>query len=191
MSDEEIVRLICRPEVLLALSTGLERFGAAQGVAEWLVTGAWLCTDSADFLVTASAEVLADGYVARRLAIATPAELAAQLKADVPDIAQRLRARGLDDDLPAAGVPAAPDVLSRWEADEYSTSVLLRKTERSAAASRVAAALLFSSGSTRLLVGADPSLLAIVLSKDPALIERYRAGCEELPISDYLAACTP
>jgi hypothetical protein len=55
------------------------------------VSGVWLETDEGPYLATATAEVLADGFVARSLRITSPQEFAADLECELPDINARLR----------------------------------------------------------------------------------------------------
>jgi hypothetical protein len=132
-------------------------------------------------------DVLDDGYVARPLGIDRPADFAAKIKAEMPDIQGRLIGRGSTVRLrDSVRPPTAPQSLEAWPAEPYSTSVLLRVSESAARTHHIACALLFSSGSGRaLLAGTDRSTLAMVLSQDPALIELYRDGCQELPASEY------
>jgi hypothetical protein len=184
----DLVTLKCRAETLTALATGLTRFGPTQGEPEWLVSGVWLCVGDAHYLATASVEVLADGYVARPLDIAPTDELADRLEAELPDVSARLVGRGNAFELPRAGDrPMPPKSLSTWHNGPYSTSVLLRVSERVSSVHQVECALLFVGGNRRsLLVGTDPSTLAMVISEDEALIERYGASCKRLPLKDYL-----
>ena len=57
---------------------------------------------------------------------------------------------------------------------------------RSASAThRVACGLLFGAIDRQLLVGTDASSLAMVLSEDPDLIDRYRRNCEALESDEY------
>lgn len=187
MRADDLVPLGCRADTLAALSTRLERFGPAGGEPEWLVSAVWLCTGGEDFLATATVEILSDGYVARPLNIDRPGDLAAQVESDLPDIRGRLVSRGSDLDLPSAGsVPAVPSDLMPWAGELYSMTVLVRVATRAMITSRVACALLFASeGGASLLVGADVSSLAMVLSQDAALIERYRRSCEGLSLAEY------
>ena len=132
--------------------------------------------------------MLADGYVARPLTICSEDELASQVAAEVPDVAARLLGRGSAIELPpATEAPSHPQSLEPWSGP-YSASVLLRVSERCETIDRVACALLFIDQDDRLLlVGTDVSTLAMVISEDPQLIDRYRASCEELSPAEYLA----
>ena len=185
----DFVGLKCRAETLTALADGLTHFGPADGDPEWLVSGVWLCARSGHYLATATAEVLANGHVARPLSISSPAELAAQLTADLPDVSARLVGRGSDIELPSSqDVPSPPHSLKRWRAKACSTFVLIRVSEHASTVNRVACALLFAAETGHsLLVGTDVSSLAMVLSEDPELIERYRAGCDQLSPAEYFA----
>jgi hypothetical protein len=188
--EHEFVKLRCAAETLVAVASGLARYGRGDGVPEWLVSGVWLCTQDADYIATASAEVLASGYVARPLSIDRPDELMHQLQADLPNVSARLIGRNGDFDLSLGSEPLnPPSSLKPWQPARYSTRVLVRISQRQSVTNRVACALLMEHESGVLLVGTDPATLALVLSEDPALIERYRAGCEALSPSDYLQRC--
>jgi hypothetical protein len=146
----------------------------------------WLCTDDADYIATASAKVLASGIVARPLSIHRPSELVRQLKGDLPNVSARLIGRNGEFDLSLGEEgPASPSSLAQWPCRSYSTQVLVRVSQRQSIANRVAAALLMECETGSLLVGTDPSTLAMVLSQDPALIERYSDGCEALSAVEY------
>lgn len=84
--------------------------------------------------------------------------------------------------------PARPQLpaLEHSPGPPLATAVLVRIAARAAAEHHVACGLVFSFADYRLLVGTDPSTLAIVLSQDPELIDRYSAGCEVLPAEEYL-----
>jgi hypothetical protein len=93
-------------------------------------------------------------------------------------------------ELPESAVPSPPGRLEPWPAEPYSLSVLARVVRRADTVTRVACGLLFASGhGRRLLVGTDRSTLALVLSEDAALIERYRADCEAWSLADYRTRC--
>jgi hypothetical protein len=187
VSEGEFIPLKCRSDVLKALATGLTRFGPAGGAPDWLVSGIWLCTDKAELIATASAEVLADGYLARPLSVCSPQELMAAVESDLPDIEGRLMGRGCNLVLPGTSDEfVAPKSLSKWHAGDYSTSVLIRVVQGASATHRVACGLLFETGSRKLLAGTDVSSLAMVLSEDPELIGRYRSSCEEVSAADFL-----
>jgi hypothetical protein len=69
-------------------------------------------------------------------------------------------------------------------------SVLARVARRASIVSRVACALLFApEDGAALLVGTDVSTLAIVLSQDRPLVDRYRHDCEELSLAEYRTRC--
>jgi hypothetical protein len=188
VASGEFVRLKCQPGTLEALAARLTAFGATNGAPDWLVSGVWLCTEDTQYLATASVTVLKDGFVARSLCIVTPEDLSEHLEAELPDIAARLRARGNEINLPDARHLPRPVSLSPWPRRDYAMSVLVRSSRPDAEANRVTCALLFKTERRpRLLIGTDPSMLAMVLSEDDELIERYREGCEELSTSDYLA----
>ncbi|MFL6730379.1 MAG: hypothetical protein ACJ8E3_06880 [Sphingomicrobium sp.] len=188
MTDTGLVPLNCGSDALTALAAGLKSFGPTDGEPDWLVSGAWLCTADEQFLATPSIDVLADGYLARPLTLERPADVVAGLEAEMPDIEGRLVAHGSDIELPRPDiVPRPPARLSSWTGP-YALSVLVRSTERAAVTHRVACALLFTAAAgNRLLVGTDPSAMALVLSKDSQLIAAYRSGCEDVPLLDYLA----
>lgn len=188
MGSGDYVRLDCEPETLDALASGLTHFAPAGGEPEWLVSGVWLCTASARYIVTATVEVLSDGFVARGLNICTPENLITHIEGELPDVAARLTARGNGMSLPPAECPSPPDDLSRWAPSSYDMKILVRATKRASGTNHVACALLFTSETGRaLLVGSDPSTLALVLSEDPKLIELYRSECDALSPAEYLA----
>jgi hypothetical protein len=184
---EDLVPLECRAETLAALSTDLTRFGPAAGAPDWLVSAIWLCTPDEAFVATATVEILSDGYVARPLNLDRPSDLMAQVEGDLPDIQGRLIGHGSDLGLPSAGgVFAAPPDLEPWPAGPYALSVMVRLAKRALVTSRIACALLFASeAGPALLVGTDVSSLAMVLSQDAALIDRYRRSCDELTLTEY------
>jgi len=184
--DKEFVPLRCHSGTLRALATGLKRFGPAEGAPDWLVSAIWLCTGDAELIATASAEVLADGYVARPLTVCSRDELTAAVGADLPDIEGRLMGRGCNLVLPGTSSDfVAPASLREWPAGDYSMTVLVRVVQCASAMQRVACGLLFESGGQQLLAGTDVSSLAMVLSEDPELIDRYRGSCEEMSSADY------
>jgi hypothetical protein len=184
----DFVRLRCDAEALIALATGLRRFGPPEGAPEWLVSGVWLCTEGADYLATPSVEVLGNGYVARPLNIHRPADLVREVKAHLSDVSARLVGRNSDLRLASCDeMLAPPGLLKSWPDDPYSMRVLLRASRRHSKLNEVACALLMESETKSLLVGTDPSTMAMVLSEDLALIERYCGGCEALTVDGYLA----
>lgn len=182
------IRLECERETLEALASGLTHYGPDVGEPEWLVAGAWLCTKDRKYLATASVQVLPDGFVARSLNIRTPEDFARHLQAELPDVAARVTARGNGITLPPAEAPSPPGHLATWSTADYDTEVLVRTTRCATGHNRVACALLFTTKDGRaLLVGSDPSTLALVLSEDPDLIDRYRNECALLTLTQYLA----
>lgn len=184
----DLVGLKCQPEALSALASGLTRFGPAGGEPEWLVAAVWLMTGDAAYVACASIDVLSDGYLARPLNLDTPEQFTAGLEAELPNVAARFAGRNHGIALPSSvEVPPAPDILKPWPAGAYSMDVLIRVAERAAGVHRVACALRFTSGGSSLLVGTDPSTLAMVISEDDEVIERYRADCETMSAGDYLA----
>lgn len=190
MSIGDLVAFKCRRQTLEALAGGLTRYGPAGETPEWLVSGVWLAAGKAQYLATASVEVLSDGFVARPLAIMPPAELAGQIEAELPDVSDRLRARGNGMDLPPPEVPQTPVSLTPGPGEASRMHVLVRLSRRASITHHVACALLFAGADGRsVLVGTDPSTLAMVLSEDPALIDRYRSDCETLTPADYLERC--
>lgn len=187
MSADDVVKLECRAETIQALAAGLERFGPVYADAEWLVSAVWLCTSTADYLASSATKVLADGYIARPLVIDRADEFLRQLKADLPDISGRLTARQSGLQLPEPERPIPPPDLQPSPRADYSTDVLVRRSERASAVHRVACALLFGfDEGTPLLIGTDPATLAMVISTDRPLIDRYVTGCEVLAADDYL-----
>lgn len=186
MTHGDLIPLQCSREVLATIASGLSRFGRAEGEPDWLVSGVWLCTANGDVLATSFTDVLADGYVARTLNIHSPEALSGAVSAARPDIEGRLRGRGSRILLPAAASFCAPKGLQDWEGYPYSTTVLVRVSERLLTTHRVACGLLFQSAVGRmLLVGTDSSTMAMVLSEDEELIGRYRSSCEEIPAADF------
>jgi hypothetical protein len=190
VGEDGFVQLDCKAETLLAIASRLRRFGRAGGAPEWLVSGVWLCTEQADYIATASAEVLSSGYVARPLGIRRPGELVREVKRDLPNVSARLIGRNGDFDL-SLGEEALqpPSSLVQWPSRSYSTHVLVRVSRRQSITNPIACALLMECETGSLLVGPDPSMLAMVLSQDPALIERYSDGCEALSPVEYLKRC--
>jgi hypothetical protein len=64
--------------------------------------------------------------------------------------------------------------------------ILVRSSQRASVTHRVACGLRFSSlDGDCVLVGTDPSVLAMVLSEDPDLIARYCEDCEALSADEY------
>lgn len=187
MHADDLVPLGCHADTLTALSTGLTRFGPACGAPDWLVSAVWLCTSNEALIATATVEILGDGYVARPLNVDRPADLTAQVEADLPDVQGRLIGRGSDLGLPSAGgTLAAPPDLLPWPAGPYAMSVMVRLAKRALVTSRIACALLFTTETGGvLLVGTDVSSLAMVLSEDRTLIDRYRRSCDELTLAEY------
>jgi hypothetical protein len=188
----DLVTLRCSEETLRALARGLTRFGPAKGAPDWLVSGVWLCTDKVSYIATASVDVLRDGYVARPLRIDPADEFGANVEAELPDISARLVAQGNGFELPEVGQSLSPpQSLRDWPRDDCSAAVLIRVSIGASHVHRTACALLFGSDRGRsLLVGTDPATMAMVVSEDEAMIERYRAACEVLPVSDYLGSST-
>jgi hypothetical protein len=190
VAEGELVTLTCRAETLSALASGLTRYGPAGGGPDWLVSGVWLCTDEQQYLATASVEVLPNGFVTRSLSIVTPEELRRDVEAELPNVSGRLLVHGNGMELPSAGALSAPETLKPWPDGPYSTRVLVRVSQRADVPSRVACGLLFASNAGgSLVVAADVSTLAIVLSEEGELIERYCKDCEVLSPADYLALC--
>ena len=186
MEEGDFVPLGCGRETLLALASDLSRWGPAEAEPDWLVSGVWLCTRDAMFLATSFTNVLADGYVARTLNIHRPEYLADVVEKEVPDIEKRLRARGSNGVLPEAqGGFTAPESLRPWDPRPYSTTVLVRVAERLLTTHHVPCGLLFAGKGRQLLVGTDPSTLAMVVTEDGDLIERYSKGCEEFAAADF------
>jgi len=183
----DYIRLNCEPKTLEALASGLTRYAPTPGAPDWLVSAVWLCTAPDRFVVTANVAVLPDGFVARGLNICRPNEFAEHLEAELPDVAARVAARGNGMILPPAQAPAPPDRLKAWPSADYETSILIRATDRESGRKHVACALLFTStDGSSLLVGSDPSTLALVFSEDPELIGRYRDECAVLTLAKYL-----
>ena len=175
------------------LATGLTAFGVTEGAPEWLVSGIWLCAGDTHYLATASVDVLGDGFVARSLNVGTADELSAQVESELPDIMARLRSRGNGLSLPPIPrqVPL-PKSLKSWPYESYTMSVLVRASRPGPVANRITCALLFKTEQGRsLLIGTDPSMLAMVLSEQEELIQRYCQGCEELSPAEYLSLCEP
>ena len=189
---EELVGLGCQADTLWAIAEGLTHFGPTGGAPDWLVSGVWLCAGGKQYIVTASVEVLPDGYVARSLIIRSPGALVAEIESNLPDVSARLFGRGSTIDLgEIPALPSAPRSLTAWPTGHYSASVLVRVAQRASTINRVACALLFISDSGHsLLVGADPMTLALVMSEDQVLIEDYRSGCETLTVIEYLELCS-
>ena len=186
MEEGDFVPLGCSRETLLALASDLSRWGPAEAEPDWLLSGAWLCTRDAMFLATSFTNVLADGYVARTLNIHSPEQLTAAVEEDLPDIEKRLRARGSNCVLPTDhGELRAPESLERWDSHPYSTTVLVRVAARLLTTHHVPCGLLFAGEGQRLLVGTDNSTLAMVVSQDDQLIERYAEGCEQIAAADF------
>jgi hypothetical protein len=184
------VQLQATPSALDALHTGLTQFGPAAGSPEWLIGGVWLCTNSQSFLATAAVDVLADGQVARPLCLSTGPELVAQVEAELPDVAGRLRTRGSDIAFHATPALPQPERLSLWPQGPFSMSVVVRAYRRASHINHIACGLLFRSEAGRsLLIGTDLGSLALVFSENAELIERYRSDCDLLSLTDYFERC--
>ena len=181
------IPLACDAGALDDLSTGLVRFGPAGSEADWLVATVWLCTANANYLASSATEVLADGYVARRLTIQHPAQLAASIELELPEIHDRLLAHGHDLELPPAAVLAPPSSLESWPGGDYAASILMRIAPRPSGHHEVACGLLMESSCRTLLIGTDPATQALVFSELPATIERFVRDCTALAPSAYLA----
>lgn len=191
MAEGELVTLKGRREALNALARGLTRFGPSTGEPDWLVSAVWLCAGESNYLATATVEVLPDGFVARSLCIGTPDDLAHHLEAELPNLSAHLLARGNGMDLPRAEAPEPPRSLVPWSHKSYATHVLVRSWQRASCTHRVACGLRFTRDDGHsLLVGTDPSMLAMVFSEDPELIERYCKDCEALTPGEYLRLCS-
>ena len=186
MGEGEFVKLECRPETIRALAEQLERIGAVMGDPEWLVSAVWLSTADAEYLATSSTKVLSDGYIARPLTIDRTDDFVRQLRSDLPDVASRLVARSGDADLPEPARPRPPASLERCPGPPLSTLILIRVAARATIEHRVACGLLLNFEKRRLLVGTDVGTLAMVLSDDNDLIDRYLASCEVLAAKDYI-----
>jgi len=183
----DFVSLGCDEEALRALSHELKTFGAADGALDWLVSAVWLSTRDTDYVATSSTQVLSDGYIARVLDISSVVEFVERLKAGLPDISERLRARREDIQLPPADEqPARPQLLRDWPGAPYDTFVIVRVAERATNVHEVSCALLFANHEGgKLLVGTDPSTAAMVISEDEGLIARYCEDCDVVPAADY------
>ncbi len=186
MGVGEFVKLECRPETIRAIAEHLGRFGAVMGDPEWLVSAVWLCTSDAEYLATSSTRILSDGYIARPLTIDRTDDFVRHLRSEWPDVASRLVARTGDADLPEPECPLPPALLEDCPHPPLAASVLIRLAERAASEHRVACGLLITFEERRLLVGTDVGTLAMVLSDDDNLIDRYLERCELLAAADYL-----
>ena len=177
----------CRPEILRALVSGLERFGTLSADPDWLVSMVWLQVADGNLIASSSTMVLADGYVARLLAIHRIEDFAEQLESKLPDISNGLTARRSDLDLPDSAAPEPPADLRRPPEGPYSLSIVIRVAAHRTVMHRVACGLLFefSAGGT-LLVGTDVATLAMVMSEDEALVDRYMVDCERVSADEYL-----
>ena len=186
MGGGDLVALECAADTLRVLAADLESFGPSGGEPEWLVSGAWLCTNHAQFLATPSVEVRSDGFVARPLTIQRPTDFARKTDAELPDIQARLTGRGNGLELPPSAEPKPrPDLLRPWPAGPYSTGVVVRPAMHRTT-HHVACALLFSGEAKSMLVGTDVTSMALVIGEVEDLIQRYIEGCEILPVADYL-----
>ncbi|MFL6735944.1 MAG: hypothetical protein ACJ8F4_02655 [Sphingomonas sp.] len=183
----EFVKVECASETIRALVGRLERFGAVAGEPEWLVSAVWLCTPNVDYLASSSTRVLSDGYIARPLTIDRADDFVRQLRSDLPDVATRLVARHGEADLPEPARPRSPRALDQVPGPPLSSFVVIRVAARASIQHRIACGLLFDFEARRLLVGTDVETLAMVLSEDDTLIDRYLEGCELLAGMDYLA----
>jgi hypothetical protein len=187
MDAGDLVKLECEAEAVRMLAAGLEAFGPTDGDPDWLISAVWLHAGTSDFIASSSTQVLSDGYIARPLAIDASGEFARRIGGELPDIAARLMARRSDLRLPEPASPAPPTSFRPCPAGSYSMSVLIRVSERARALHRVACGLLFrfEAGSS-LLVGTDVDTLAMVLSDEQPLIDRYVARCEAVLAAEYL-----
>ena len=183
----DLVCLKCRPEALSALASGLTHYAPADGEPDWLIAAVWLVSAEASLIASASIEVLGDGYLARPLNLHTPQQFAESLEASLPDVTGRFAGRNHGIDLPShMEVLQPPQKLNQWPAGPYSTEVLIRVAPRASTVHRVECGLCFTGDGASLVVGTDPSTLAMVLSDDKAVVEEYRAGCEAISVEDYL-----
>jgi hypothetical protein len=105
----------------------------------------------------------------------------------LPDISGRLLGRDSDVELPVPVTPESPRDLKLRPEGPYSVAVLVRRAKRQSVVHRIACGLLFDFENSQLLIGTDVETLAMVLSDEPALIERYCAACECVPADDYLS----
>lgn len=188
MATDQLVTFDCRPETLRTLANAMTSFGPLEGPPEWLVSAVWLGTAEAQYIATPFAQVLPDGFVARSLHIGTAEELKRHLEAELVRVSEHLLARGSSVNLPPAETPVPAASLRNWPSESYSMHVLVRVSPRPSRTNRVACGLLFEfSGGKSLVVGADPSIMAMILSDDPELVARYRQCCDELTPDEYLA----
>lgn len=185
MGDGDFVGLECGPETIGTLAQQLEGFGVIGCDPEWLVSAICLRALGSDYIASSSTRVLSNGYVARRLAIHRSDEFVRAIDKDVPDISGRLKARNSGVELPPAQVPVA-GTLTPVPAGTYSTDVLIRVSDRASRTYRVGCGLLFAFERERLLVATDVGTLAMVLSRDDALIDAYLSRCEAVRAADYI-----
>jgi hypothetical protein len=185
----EFVKLECRRDAIEAIAAKLDRFGALEGAPDWLISAVWLGAEHMDFIASSSTKVLQDGYIARPLAIQNIKEFEERLVSELVDISGRLTARQAETRLPEACIPACTPVLRSWEAGRYSTKIVIRNCARGPMVHRIACGILFEFEERRLLVATDVATLAMVLSEDTELIERYLASCETIVASVYLKDC--
>jgi hypothetical protein len=184
---DDLVPMNCPPDVLDSLATGLTGFACSGGGPDWLLTGVWLACGMVAYLATPSVKVLKDGLVARPLVIDRPEAVQAGIEEALPDIQGRLLAKGSHVVLPdRVSLPQPPDKVREWPSGNCRVTVLLRVAESAVLRHSIACALLFSSESGHaLLVGTDKTTLAMVMSDDEKLIDLYRAGCEEVSLTEY------
>jgi hypothetical protein len=181
----EFVGLECKPGVVETLAGQLDRLGAIEGAASWLVSMVWLSAGDSEFLASPSTKVLADGFIARPLAIQSVADFELELETSLNDISSRLVSFGAGAQLPQSRAPAIPANI-QTVSGVYSTSILIRSSARGSATHRTACGLLFDLGQRRILIGTDIRILALVFSDEDDLIERYVAGCELVPAAQYV-----
>jgi hypothetical protein len=188
VSEGEFVKLECGPETIRALAGKLDRFGALEAAPGLFVSAVWLCAGRADFLASSSTKVLPDGYIARPLAIHRADEFQQQLESELADISGRLVALQAGEQLPEPRMPVRPSTLQSFGGGRFSTRIVIRLCRRGSATHRVACGLMFEFETGKLLVGTDIGTLAMVVSDDEALVDRYVASCETLAATEYLSS---
>lgn len=181
--DRDRFPIQCAPAQLADLSQHFLGYAVAGTDPAWLISGTWLATRSATYFASPGVEVLGDGTIARLLHICAPEALLESLGESLPDVQARVAARGSLVELPAVPDRLEQDEPTRsWGDGGCSLDLVYRQVERRSAVYAFGCAMLFHRhDGGRLLIGADPGMLALVVSEDGELIDRYLADCDIAP----------
>jgi len=154
-------------ETLLALATGLARFGPAEGSNDWLVPFAWLCTEVAAYIATP---------MSNGLRIEPLASFLDRMRADVV----RIGANAVLGPLPSVPDALTPPIsLQPWTGEIIDVEVIRTAPH--------AAGLLFTgSEGANLLIANDPLGPGVVLTSESVEIAELLTDGERVELADYL-----